>query len=173
VLTLQNGSYKVGYIYGDILFDGKWKWPTFEGATFGWATRDFPGLHSPVSDINTLGQVVGTSLLGNVTTDTFAAFSAPGLQNHGGDAALVDNLNNYIKSIPGVSLTSAVLIDDQGRILAKGSDSHEYLLSPTALGPAATVPEPPAWMMLILASGLFGVRSVRRGWRPGAPRHHG
>ena len=97
---------------------------------------------------------------------SYAAFSDVNGQSHGFDAPVVDNLNTYIAPIPGVTLTSAVKIDDLGRILTRGSDGHDYLLTPDALGPAATVPEPTTLMMLGLVGTTIAFRSIRRRWRP-------
>jgi len=93
---------------------------------------------------------------------SIAAFSDVNGFTHPTDAALGDNLNNYIATIPGVSLTSAVKIDDLGRIIAVGSDNHEYLLTPVALSSASPVPEPTAAMMLGMAGIVLGFRALRR-----------
>ena len=142
-------------------------YPTFEFVNGGWFTQSnfiySHGNGSPVSDINSQGQAVGMSqyLVGQV--DIYAAFTGPNLHNQG-EGFVADNLNNYIATIPGVSLTSAVNIDDLGRIVAFGSNGDAYLLTPDALGVPATVPEPSTALMMGLAGSLFGVRSVRRQW---------
>jgi PEP-CTERM motif len=61
-----------------------------------------------------------------------------------------------------VGLTSAFKIDDLGRILAQGSDGHDYLLTPTALGSPETVPEPSSVMVFGVVGSLLGLRSIRR-----------
>jgi hypothetical protein len=159
VFTMQNGPHKVGYVY-DYGNGPDGFHPTFEGYTNGWFT---PTSQSPVSDINSHGQVVGMSLFYQAP-GSYAAFSDPNGQSHNfnAGAAVVDNLNTYIQAIPGVTLTSAVKIDDLGRIVAFGSNGDVYLLTPAALGPAATVPEPSTALMLGVAGTLLGLHSVRR-----------
>jgi hypothetical protein len=166
--TMENGPFKVGYSYdygGGLSGTQHYaiNYPTFEPWSNGWFVS--PGI-SPVSDINSRGQVVGNSLYWN--GGSYAAFSDVNAQSHGFGAAVADNLNTYIATIPGVSLTSAMKIDDLGRIVALGSDGHDYLLTPVGLGPASTVPEPTALMMLGLAGAAVGSRSIRRKSWPGA-----
>jgi hypothetical protein len=67
-------------------------------------------------------------------------------------------LNNYIQTIPGVTLTSPVTIDDLGRIIAVGSNGDDYLLTPLALGPPATAPEPTAFALLTVGSAALAIR---------------
>ncbi len=164
VLAMQSGFYQVGYNVSESTPGPNVPGftPSFEGLNHGWNTT---GLPLPVSDINLHGQVVGTGDSSPLGSGTYAAFSAVGEQSHGGGFGfIVDNLNNYIASIPGVTLTSAVVIDDLGRIIAFGSNGHDYLLTPNALGAPATVPEPSTWLIFGLAGSLFGLRSVRRQW---------
>ena len=66
-------------------------------------------------------------------------------------------------TIPNVYLTSAVAIDDLGRIATIGSNGDAYLLTPTALGAPVTVPEPSTAMLLGMAFALLGLRSLRPG----------
>lgn len=178
-LNLQSGTHRVGY--DDTFFSeapasfsrppgGSLEiyHPSFESPTNGWY---LPSKVMPVvEDLNSQGQAVGLSLLPNVTTtalgggvnNTYAAFSAVNGQGHGGNAAIVDNLNNYIASIPGVSLTAALDIDDLGRIIANGSDGNAYLLTPVALGGVETVPEPTTLATWGLLGFFCGVRALRR-----------
>jgi hypothetical protein len=117
-------------------------------------------------DVNSQGQYVGTSLYYG-KAGTYAAFSGLDGRSHdfSDTAQVADNLNSYIATIPGVTLTSALKIDDLGRILAQGSDGHDYLLTPTALGSPSTVPEPSTALMLGLVGTLLGLRTIRRKWR--------
>jgi PEP-CTERM motif len=163
-LYLQSGSYKVGFGLSEDPPGPNYPaaYPSFMNVNSGWNTS---GEGLPVNDINIQGQVVGVGLLAPVGSGTFAAFSAVGEKSHGGGFGLVvDNLNNYITTIPGATLTSAVAIDDLGRIMAYGSNGHAYLLTPVELGAPATVPEPSTALMMGLAGSLFGLRSVRRQW---------
>ncbi len=172
VFTLQDGSHRVGYgfDYGGGLSGSAHyaiDYPTFEPWSNGWFTG--PG-QSPVLDLNTHGQAVGFSDF-NSGPGTYAAFSDPNGATHGFNAAVVDNLNNYINTIPGVTLTTAIQIDDAGRILADGSDGDTYLLTPTALGDPATVPEPSTSLFVALVGGGIAIRGwVRTRNRPGTKR---
>jgi PEP-CTERM motif len=153
--TMQNGQYRAGYNfdYGGGLTFGIY-YPTFEAWSNGWY---LPQGSSPVSDINSHGQVVGMSQIYG-TSEYYAAFSDVNGQSHGFGAETVDNLNNYIQTIPGVTLTSAVKIDDLGRIIAVGSNGDDYLLTPLALGPPATAPEPTALALLAVGSAGLAIR---------------
>ncbi len=165
LLTMQIGSNKVGYVYDQSYADGAMNAPTSVPWSNGWDTP--PGI-SPVSDMNRGGQIVGrgTSDKGRGGMDYFlkddgsyAAFSDLKGNSHGWGAANADNLNNYIPDIPGATLTWALKIDDQGRILTRGSNAHNYLLTPVELGPAATVPEPTALITFTLISLIIGFRA--------------
>ena len=160
LLTMQNGSHQTGYIY-DFPSGTGISWilhPSFENIFNGWQTSVG---QSPVLDINSNGQVVGTSLnlvVGSTGPPVYAAFSDVNGQSHGFAAQTVDNLNNYIIPIPGVNLTSAVKIDDLGRIIAVGSNGDNYLLTPVALGPPSPTPEPTTLAVLAVASAGFAIR---------------
>ena len=180
ILTLQNGGYKVGYSVdanpddppNTLLGVHYFKYPTFESPKNNWigGSDSLP----MIADMNKQGQVVGTSLiLGKGIYDLnayYAAFSAPGAQSHGGDAAIVDNLNNYIAAQPGMTLSTANSIDDLGRIIAGGTDGY-YLLTPVALGDAATVPEPTVLATLGVLGGVLYARARNRRRRDGHDRH--
>ena len=159
LLTLQNGPHQVGYLSDNYSQSGVLSSPAPNGF-FDWSMPT--GGTSPVSDINSHGQFVGTSIYGSAT---IAAFSDPNGFSHeltGKGSAITDNLNDYIATIPGVSLTSAFAIDDLGRILAFGSNGDTYLLTPTALGGPETVPEPTAAVIFCVVGSVLGFRSIRR-----------
>ena len=153
-LTMQVGAYQVGTKEVSASPLGTLVVPSFQTPTnlsFASSRMDIndawiaPGGEDPVRDLNVQGQAVGVGVLqpGTQSRATFAAFSALGLVGHGGYAPTVDNLNSYITPLAdGITLTTAFKIDDLGRILAVGSDNHDYMLTPVALGDAATVPEP-------------------------------
>jgi hypothetical protein len=171
LLTMQAGNFQVGTAHDHPGPGSPFaSYPSFLSNSASWLTDSSA---VPVSDINIQGQVVGVGNLLSVTASgyvvssgTFAAFSAVGLKDHtgGGPDYVVDNLNNYIATIPGVYLTSAVAIDDLGRIIADGSNGHAYLLTPETLGPPATAPEPSTVLIFGVAGSLFGLRSIRRRW---------
>ncbi len=160
VYTMQNqdGSHRVGYVTSNSTALGDYLRPTLEPVGSGWYTR--PG-QSPVNDINVPGQAVGTSLNPS-GTGNYAAFSDVTGLPHGVNASVTDNLNNYVATMPGVTLTSAVKVDDLGRILAIGSNGHDYLVNKEALGSPSPVPEPTTTMMIVLVGSLLGVRAIRR-----------
>jgi hypothetical protein len=172
VYTMSNAAGKVGYIFAD---HGSLPFPilspTFEPLLGGWATlpSDSSSLPPVVADMNIKGQVVGRSDFfgppGQVVGESDyygAAFSDINFKPHGLNTTQDERLGNYIDPIPGVTLTAAVKIDDLGRILAIGSDGHDYLLTPVALGPPQTVPEPTTLMLLGVVGFAIGVRSLRR-----------
>lgn len=172
-LTMQAGAYQVGTSNVYALPLGIFTVPSFQTPTnLSWSSSlgnlnnawIGPGPTETVSDLNKQGQVVGVGVLHpGKSGATFAAFSAPGLMGHGGYSPTVDNLNNYIAPLPGgIALTAAVKIDDLGRILAIGSDSHDYLLTPVALGDAATVPEPTTLATLGVLGGMLSIRALVR-----------
>ena len=154
----QDGSHQVGYVTSNSGTMGTILRPTLEPAGSGWYT---PADRSPVNDLNSPGQAVGTSLNPS-GTGYYAAFSDVTGLPHGANASVTDNLNNFVTTNPGVTLTSAVKVDDLGRILAIGSNGHDYLINPTALGSPSPVPEPTTTMMIVLVGSLLGVRSIRR-----------
>lgn len=171
--TMQSGSNKVGYNYdygggmsGTPLSPGI-NYPTLEPWSNGWFV--FSG--SPVSDLNSHGQVVGTSVLYSSLESrtpgpqTYAAFSDLDGYSHGFGAATVDNLNHYIASDLGVYLTAAIKIDDLGQIIAIGTidgKNSAFLLTPDAMPTPA--PEPTTLALLAVASigGLIRRRARRR-----------
>ena len=163
-LTLEIGTHQVGYINAISPVLGVFLYPTGQGYSSGWfiSAGGFSG-NSPLLDVNSQGQYVGISQFYG-KAGTYAAFSTLDGYSHDytDTTQVANNLNSYIVTIPGVSLTSAFKIDDLGRILAEGSDGHNYLLTPTSLGSPSTVPEPSTVIMLGMASGLFALRSISR-----------
>jgi hypothetical protein len=169
VATLQKGAHRAGYTFAYIPTVGDIYYPSFKLPYYHqdeWFMRsDYSGnAVSPVTDINIRGQMIGISqfVRGDDVHGTYAAFSNLNGESHGSGSSVVDNLNTYIDPIPGVSLTSALKIDDLGRILAEGSDGHDYLLTPAAIGTAETVPEPTTMMLLGLAGSSIVLRKLLR-----------
>lgn len=171
--TLENNGHKVGYNFDDhgSLPTGTFA-PTFAPLLGSWSTHQGT---LPVSDLNAQGAVVGTGLLDVFEHDgSYAAYtnSAENFLN-GIDQRVVNNLNNYVASVPNDYLRSADMIDDMGRILASGNSSwatlidkdgqsvtrlvsHKYLLTPLGLGAPETVPEPSTLALLgVVAVGLW------------------
>jgi hypothetical protein len=76
------------------------------------------------------------------------------------------DLNDLIPAGSGIVLNDAVGIDAQGRIVATGDDgtgtSHEYLLTPPALGTTNAVPEPSTLLVFGLALGGYAAHMIRR-----------
>ncbi len=164
--TLSEGPYKVGYYY-DYNYSGtstipnlphEFFFPTFNHAEHGWFTT--PGT-SPVTDLNAHGQVVGLGQYYD-KPGTYAAFSDVNGQSHGSGPDLPDNLNLYIPPLAGVSLTEALKIDDDGRILTAGSNGDYYLLTPVGLGDPVPVPEPTVLMAFLTVAVGLGIQRYRR-----------
>ncbi|WP_406698080.1 PEP-CTERM sorting domain-containing protein [Singulisphaera sp. Ch08] len=159
----QSGSYKTGYYFNaDLREDGVLSnpvvTPVFQPSNSAWGYILAAG-SNPVNDINTHGQVVGSSQL-HLLSDplnvyqTYAAFSDVTGMPHGYDpanptksldASVLDNLNNYIAQNLGIYLTGAVGIDELGQIIARGvrdGQQEYFLLTPD--GQPVPVPEPSA-----------------------------
>lgn len=174
-LTMQAGPYQAGgkTIHSDRL--GTFKVPSFQtpsdlqhghgSLNDAWIA---PSSQFPVYDLNAHGQAVGVGVVrfGPASGDWYAAFSAPGLVGHGGYSPTVDNLNNYVAPLPDITLDVAGLIDDEGRIIADGSDGQgdrrSYLLTPVGLGEPATVPEPTTLATLGAVGGVLCIRARSR-----------
>ncbi len=172
VLTLQNGSYKVGY--GSEQASGvgySIYYPISGGWSHGWDTP----YGSPVNDLNSHGQYVGSSTdyLSVNPSATFAAFSTETGTVHAGPASRGDNLNYYIAQGLGIDLTSAVKIDDLGQIIAGGTlngKAHPFLLTPN--GQPTPAPEPSTLAILGFTVVGIGIRSCHRHlrrWRDASP----
>jgi PEP-CTERM motif len=130
---------------------------------------------SPVSDMNSHGEIVGTSVIENTwdhVLGTYAAFSNPTGGTHDpnniANSLVADNLNNYIASSLGINLTQGLKVDDVGRIIAQGTvdgQTHDFLLIPAGLSSPMPAPEPSTLVLLAVASLGWTVRrrSRRRG----------
>lgn len=178
---LQNGSIQAGDIQGSVTFLvpylGDIRVPVVQGAPGGsqeipflgdWATYSN---FQPIADLNAHGEVVGTGNFNKLLNlGSFAAFSTPGGGTHEPNDSLGayfdDNLNNYIAKDLGINLTSALKVDDLGRIIAVGSTKNDgygvFLLSPDGLStdPLPT-PEPATWVVLGLGAVAYAGRRRR------------
>jgi probable HAF family extracellular repeat protein len=114
------------------------------------------GVDSIGSDVNSIGQVVGTSFVDDGSGLGISAQHAFIYR----DGAMTD-LNSLIGSSTGWTLWEATAINDSGQIVGSGTnaagESHAFLLTP--------VPEPSTWAAIIggviTAGGLWRYR-VRR-----------
>ncbi|WP_435011415.1 PEP-CTERM sorting domain-containing protein [Tundrisphaera lichenicola] len=152
VYLLQNGAYKTGYsedirstskVPSDYYILGDWS--------------NIGG--SPVLDINSHGEIVGQSSDSRYHPD-FAAFSDPTGHSHI-DSGLFgqNNLNDYVASDLGVVLTSAVKVDDFGRIIAVGTLNgvyQDFLLTPDGVASIA-IPTPEPSLLTMMTIALVGV----------------
>jgi hypothetical protein len=124
------------------------------------------GTTSPVTDVNSQGQIVGQSS-GGSNVNGFAAFSGANGLSHidsmfgtYGD----NNLNNYIANNLGVYLSSALKIDNLGAIIAEGTlngNNQYFLLTPD--GSPTPAPEPSTFAILAVGVTALCIRSARRG----------
>ncbi len=84
----------------------------------------------------------------------------------GGYGDMLDSPYNYTApaTLPFTQFyfTQGQLIDDLGRIVAKASDGHDYLLTPTSLGAPQTVPEPSTLIIFGLGAAALLASGVRR-----------
>ena len=160
--TLQNGSLVGGYYT-----ESPSGYNQVSDVPFGFyfAGSWHNEMASPVSDMNSHGEIVGTSMLGLYSTDTYAAFSTPtgGPHDPDGTSRVADNLNNYIASSLGVNLTSTVKVDDLGDIIAEGTlngKTQEFLL--TLNGSPTPAPEPSTLALLTVGITALVARAARR-----------
>lgn len=117
--------------------------------------------------MNSRGQIVGTSMIGSVSSPdapTYAAFSNATGGPHGpsnfSNSVVNDNLNNSISESLGINLTQGLKVDDLGRIIARGTrdgQDRDFLLVPAGLAsdPIAT-PEPSTVLLFAAAAGAAG-----------------
>ena len=167
--TLQNGSLKGGYYLDP--FSGQMAYPYFPQVPIGfyflssWHNELMP----PVADMNSHGEIVGTSVLGatsNYGAPTYAAFSAATGGTHdlnNANSSVADNLNNYIASSLGINLTQGLKVDDLGDIIAEGTlngKTQDFLL--TLNGPPIPAPEPSTLAFLAVVMTALGIRSAHQ-----------
>ncbi len=117
-----------------------------------------------IADGNAKGQFVGTSFIFGAAAFSFpnGSLSPAGFNSEGYE--LYHDLNQYIAQNLGINLTSAVKIDDNGDIIAEGTQNgknQDFLLT---LNPSpTTAPEPATLLTLgIGAAALCWVRRRRR-----------
>jgi hypothetical protein len=171
--TLQEGTHQAGSTEGRLSTLGaSINVPTIGGFSGEWATA--PGT-SPISDLNSSGEVVGKSNFlvqpSGVSQTSFAAFSLPDGAGHTLPsvsspvivANFTDDLNNYIASNLGVYLTASLKVDDLGQIIAQGTlngQNQYFLLTPN--GAPTPAPEPSTLVVVAVGITALGVRSARR-----------
>lgn len=159
--TLQDNGFKTGYFREENTGQGPVNVAISESVLGSWYSAPNS---SPITDMNALGQFIGTGqpgVGGSGNSFTYAAIGYATGATIPPEFTLGHNLNSYIATIPGMSLTSAFNIDDVGRIIAGGSDGHTYLLTPIALGAPQTVPEPSGIAIFLLTS-LVATRVIAR-----------
>ncbi len=165
---LENGTFKTGYSWGNVSGSGSLYVPANFYILGDWGTRGNAfGGPLPVSDLNSQGEIVGTSNANY--RGTFAAFSAPDGSEHisaDGKSLASNNLNDFIASDLGVHLDSAVKVDDMGRIIASGmldGKLEDFLLTPDGLS-STPIPAPEPTTLVVLAVGITAlfVRSVHQ-----------
>lgn len=115
-----------------------------------------------VTDVNIHGQMVGGTSGGG-------ALGVMGIPVVTGMVGLLteDSYQNPTSNPYFYFTGRGPLIDDLGRILAQGSDGHEYLLTPTSLGAPQTVPEPSTLLIFGLGAAALMAHHARRPRRRG------
>ena len=115
-----------------------------------------PGGSSYAYGVNDRGQVVGYATTASGQTDAFVT-------NNG----KIFDLNSLIPDLPGVHLSDAMAITDDGMIVAIGIDANglarSYLLDLTGTFPNGTaVPSPSGLLSLVVGLGGLALRRRRR-----------
>ena len=155
-IAFQVGSVQYGYYTFITPIRGEYSTPFSIGGNLinpdgGWS-------NGSITDGNAKGQFIGTAY---VYGPASAAFSFPNgsLSAFGPSSPAVLNyyyLNEYIAQNLGVNLTSAVKIDDNGDIIAEGTQNgkDQYFLLNLNAAPT-TAPEPSAFLTLGIGAAAF------------------
>lgn len=126
-------------------------WSENTGLTNLGILSDDPDSESFASDINNLGQVVGTSQLESGDFGPYHAFLWE-------DGVMMD-LNNLVVDGSGWVLSRATAINENGQIVGEGllnGETHAFVLNPVSSEPEP-IPEPSS-ALGVLAFGLFGAK---------------
>jgi probable HAF family extracellular repeat protein len=117
------------------------------------------GSSSTAVGLNDADAVVGYSALADGSQHAFLA-----------EGGRMFDLNALIPAGSGYTLTRPVAIADDGRIgvlATRNGIEHALVLTPDGLGPAAPVPEPASWVILLTLSAVSGLILRRQRQRTG------
>jgi hypothetical protein len=157
-IIYEHDSIQVGYSTYLLYQTGLTNQPFSNGVDkYGVNFETFGG--NPISDANIKGMFIGTGIIANFG---FPAFSYPN-NSLGGANLYYNDLNAYIAQSLAINLTSAVKIDDNGDIIAYGTQNgiNQYFLL-NLVGPPTTAPEPSAFVTLgIGAAAVYWARRRR------------
>lgn len=129
---------------------GTYSVSTYRGAMAMWDPITEGHVHGLPIDANIHGQILVTAQ----GSDFLGVLGVPGVE--GSLTGFYTPPTSSYFHLRGVG----ALIDDLGRIIAAGTDGHEYLLTPTSLGTPQTVPEPST----LIVFGLVAAAILRRGY---------